>query len=154
MTKKESEQKKSIAQALFNQGYSIKDISDKIGVSTNSISKWQASGNWQEKRAANNIDRKEVVAKCLRAIDLANEEFINKKEHDSSDFCKVADMTIKMSNAIQKLDPKESVVNIINVFTGFLNWLKTRLSIDPELTPELLKSIAHYQELYISENLN
>ena len=151
--KKEIQDKKSIAEILYMQGEQGKVIAEKLGVTAVTISNWVKENSWQERRAANNINRQEIVTKCLVSIDKMLENFKAQENPDIQAYAQVADMVIKMSNAIEKLDKKNSIVDIMNNFSAFLNWLKARLSIDPELTPEILKTIAKYQDLYINEKL-
>lgn len=153
MAKKEMQDKKGIAEILYMQGEQGKDIAERLGISTTTVSQWVKQNQWQERRAANNINRQEIVNKCLVSIDKLLEKFRSKEDPDIGEYTSVADMVIKMSNAIEKLDKKNSIVDIMNTFSGFLNWLKARLSVDPELTPEILKTIAKYQDLYINEKL-
>lgn len=49
---------------------------------------------------------------------------------------------------------KASVVDAIEVFIGFGKWLQHRATNDEELTPELIKAINRFQDLYVSELLS
>ena len=51
-------------------------------------------------------------------------------------------------------DKKASVVDAIEVFIAFGKWLQHRATNDEELTPELIKAINRYQDLYVSELLS
>jgi hypothetical protein len=46
------------------------------------------------------------------------------------------------------------VVDAIEVFMAFGKWMQYRSSFDSEITPELLKAINKYQDLYISEQIS
>ena len=54
------------------------------------------------------------------------------------------------SNASTK---KASIVDVIEVFMAFSKWMQFRMSFDDEITPELLKTINKYHDLYINELL-
>ena len=51
------------------------------------------------------------------------------------------------------LDKKASIVDVIEVFMAFSKWMQFRMSFDDGITPELLKTINKYHNLYISELL-
>lgn len=71
---------------------------------------------------------------------------------------------VKIAAAIEKIDKKTNIITIIEVFSAFDRWLITRLELEakiaakenrePELTPELLKLMNKYHDLFISENLS
>ena len=56
--------------------------------------------------------------------------------------------------AIEKLDKQTNIVTIIEVFTSFNQWLVSRMQVDSELTPEVVKIINTYQDKFISEKLS
>ncbi len=64
-----------------------------------------------------------------------------------------ADKLVKFAATVERLDKKTSVVDVIEVFMAFSKWLQYRMSFDPNVTPELLKTINHYHDLFISEKL-
>ena len=65
-----------------------------------------------------------------------------------------ADEAAKMAKAIKSLDGETNIITVIEVFTAYNKWLVTRMSFDEDLTPELVKAMNKYQDLYIAENLN
>ena len=64
-----------------------------------------------------------------------------------------ADKLVKFAATVERLDKKTSVVDVIEVFMAFSKWLQYRMSFDPNVTPELLKTINNYNDLFISEKL-
>lgn len=152
MNKSESEKKKSLARTLYLSGLEQNDIADKVGVSRVTVSKWCNSEGWKEARAAKNITRPELVNKLLLTIDRLIEEANNSE--DLAAAAGLADKLSKFSAVIQKLDKKVTVVDTIEVFIAFSKWLEFRAQTDSEITPELLKIINKYQDLYIAEQFN
>ena len=65
----------------------------------------------------------------------------------------IAKSWVKFAATVERLDKKTSVVDVIEVFMAFSKWLQYRMSFDPNVTPELLKTINHYHDLFISEKL-
>ncbi len=151
MTKAEIENKKSLARALFLSGMEQTEIADKVGVSRVTISKWCVADAWKEARAAKSITRPELVNKLLVTIDRLIEQ-VNASE-DPALAAGLADKLSKLSAVIEKLDKKANVIDAIEVFMAFSRWLEFRAATDPEVTPELIKTINRYQDKYIIESM-
>ena len=65
----------------------------------------------------------------------------------------LGDKLAKLSTTIERLDKKASIVDVVGVFMAFSKWLQFRMSFDDEVTPELLRTINKYHDLYITELL-
>lgn len=151
MTKKEIERKKELARTLYLAGSEQIDIAEKVGVSRVTISRWATQENWREARAAKNITRPELVNKLLLTIDKLIEQ-VN-TSNDPNLIAGLGDKLAKLSAVIEKLDKKANVVDAMEVFMAFSKWIEFRSHIDPEVTPELMKAINKYQDLYITEQM-
>ena len=125
-TKKEFEEKREYARLLFMQGETQKVIAEKVGVS-------------------------ELVNKLLHTIDKLIEQ-VNESD-DPEAMAGLGDKLAKLSTTIERLDKKASIVDVIEVFMAFSKWMQFRMSFDDEITPELLKTINKYHDLYINELL-
>ena len=152
MSKKQTQDKKATAKALYLSGMSMEEVAEKVGVTRPTISRWCNDEGWKEARAAKNITRPELVNKLLLAIDNLIEQVNESK--DPALLASLGDKLSKLSSVIQKLDKKTSVVDTIEVFIAFSKWLEFRAKTDTEITPELLKVINRYQDLYIAEQFN
>ena len=151
MTKAETEKKKSLARTLYMAGLGQNEIADKVDVSRVTVSKWCNTESWKEARAAKNVTRPELVNKLLLTIDT-----LITQVNDSKDPALVAglgDKLAKLSAVIEKLDKKANVVDVIEVFMAFSKWIEFRSTVDPEVTPELIKAINKYQDLYITQQM-
>ena len=151
MTKAENEKKKSLARTLYMAGLGQNEIADKVDVSRVTVSKWCNTEGWKEARAAKNVTRPELVNKLLLTIDT-----LITQVNDSKDPALVAglgDKLAKLSAVIEKLDKKANVVDVIEVFMAFSKWIEFRSTVDPEVTPELIKAINKYQDLYITQQM-
>ena len=151
MTKADIEKRKSLARSLYLSGMDLTEISEKIGISRVTISKWCNSDGWKEARAAKNITRPELVNKLLATIDKLIEQ-VNASD-DPSLIAGLGDKLAKLSSVIEKLDKKANVVDAIEVFMAFSKWMEYRSATDPEITPELIKAINRYQDKYIIEQM-
>lgn len=151
MTKAETEKKKSLARSLYLAGMEQNEIADKVEVSRVTISKWCNADGWKEARAAKNVTRPELVNKLLLTIDKLITE-VNESE-DPSLIAGLGDKLAKLSSVIEKLDKKANVVDAIEVFMAFSKWLEYRATIDPSVTPELIKTINKFQDMYLTEQM-
>lgn len=151
MTKAEIEKKKSLARSLFLSGMEQTEIAEKVDVSRVTISKWCTSEGWKEARAAKNVTRPELVNKLLLTIDTLITQ-VNSSD-DPTLIAGLGDKLAKLSAVIEKLDKKANVVDAIEVFMAFSKWIEYRSTIDPYVTPELVKAINKYQDLYITEQM-
>ena len=151
MTKAETEKKKSLARSLYLAGLEQNEIADKVEVSRVTVSKWCNAGGWKEARAAKNVTRPELVNKLLLTIDKLITE-VNESE-DPSLIAGLGDKLAKLSSVIEKLDKKANVVDAIEVFMAFSKWLEYRSTIDPTVTPELIKTINKFQDMYLTEQM-
>ena len=139
----EQTQRQELARMYFMQGMKQKEIADKVGVSRNTICAWIRDGKWDTVRAAKTVTRSELVKKMLQDLD---EKLTSGKW--------TADDIVKVAAAIEKLDKQTNIVTITEVFTAFNQWLVSRMQVDSELTPEVVKIINTYQDKFISEKLS
>lgn len=151
MSKADIEKKKELARTLYLSGMGQNEIAEKIDVSRNTISKWCNAEGWKEARAAKSITRPELVNKLLLTIDTLITQ-VN-ESGDPTLIAGLGDKLAKLSAVIEKLDKKANVVDAIEVFMAFSKWIEYRSTIDPEVTPELIKAINKYQDLYITEQM-
>ena len=151
MKKTELENKKSLARALYLSGMEQQEIAERIGVSRVTISNWCTKEGWKEARAAKNITRPELVNKLLLTIDSLIEN-VNKSE-DPTLIGSLADKLSKLSAVVEKLDKKANVVDAIEVFMAFNKWLQYNAEFDPEITPELIKTINKYQNRFLMDKM-
>lgn len=151
MTKADNEKKKSLARSLYMAGMELQEIAGKVDVSRVTMSKWCAAGGWKEARAAKNVTRPELVNKILLTIDTLITQ-VN-ESGDPTLAAGLGDKLAKLSAVIEKLDKKANVVDTIEVFMAFSKWIEYRSANDPGVTPELIKAINKYQDLYITEQM-
>lgn len=151
MTKANTEKKKSLARSLYLAGMEQTEIAEKVDVSRVTISKWCNADGWKEARAAKSVTRPELVNKLLLTIDTLITQ-VN-ASNDATLIAGLGDKLAKLSAVIEKLDKKANVVDAIEVFMAFSKWIEFRSAVDPEVTPELIKAINKYQDLYITEQM-
>lgn len=151
MTKADIEKKKSLARTLYMSGLEQTEIAEKVGISRVTVSKWATADSWREARAAKQVTRPELVNKLLLTIDSLITQ-VN-ESGDPELMAGLGDKLAKLSSVIEKLDKKANVVDAIEVFMAFSKWMEFRSQTDPEITPQLLKTLNKYQDLYITEQM-
>jgi hypothetical protein len=150
-SKQDLEKLKSLARSLFLSGMEQIEISEKVGISRTTLSKWCTAEGWKEARAAKQVSRPELVNKLLLTIDTLITQ-VNESQ-DPNLIAGLGDKLAKLSAVIEKLDKKANVVDAIEVFMAFSKWIEYRSTIDNAVTPELIKAINKYQDLYIIEQM-
>lgn len=153
MTKAELEKKKDLARTLYMSGKEQTEIADMTDVSRVTISKWCKAGGWKEARAAKSITRPELIRKLL----LVTSDLLDKvnASGDLKLIDSLGDKLSKLTASIDKLDKSQAnVVAAIEVFMAFSKWLEFRAKTDPEVTPELIKTINKLQDGFLIESMN
>lgn len=151
-TRDELEAKRKRAESLFKAGSSQKEIAEIVKVSQVTIVRWAKNFGWKEQRAAETISRPQLVNKLLTAIDNLIEK-VN-ESNDPMALAGIGDKLSKFAATIDKLDKKANVVDVLEVCTAFSKWLQFRLSIDSELSVDLVKTINKYQDLFVADQIN
>lgn len=151
MNKAELENKKALGRTLFLSGMELTEIAERISVSRQTVSKWANGEGWKEARAAKNITRPELVNKLLLTIDKLITS-VNESD-DPTLIAGLGDKLAKLSSVIEKLDKKANVVDAIEVFMAFNRWIQDQACYDPEITPELIKAINKYQNLFLKDKM-
>lgn len=151
MNKAELENKKALGRTLFLSGMELTEIAERISISRQTVSKWANTEGWKEARAAKSITRPELVNKLLLTIDKLITS-VNESE-DPSLIAGLSDKLAKLSAVIEKLDKKANVVDAIEVFMAFNRWIQDQACYDPEITPELIKAINKYQNLFLKDKM-
>lgn len=150
-TKKDNSSKaasKEVAMQLYMSGSSATFIADQIGMTRQTVSRWIDKEGWAERRAAMSITRPELANRILRVLDAEIRRLEGSDEIVSAGSI---DKLTKMAAIIERIDRKTGTVETIEVLMAFSKWLNYQATVDPALTPELIKIINLYQNKYITE---
>lgn len=140
MGRKADENKKELAFALYMMGETNVRIAERVGVSEKTIGTWSDKHGWKERRAATEVSRPEIVNKLLKAI---NDQI----ELGIID----ADKLSKLSATIERIEKKDSLVNHINTFMQFGEFLNKLIG--GELSSDDVKMIVRLQDRFIQEKI-
>lgn len=149
---KEMDNKRETARVLYMAGETQDSIAERVGVSRQSVCKWVKQYKWESQRAARTITRTELTNKLLITIDRLIEQ-VNTSD-DPQLMASLGDKLSKMSAVVEKLDKKANIVSVIEVFMAFSRWLEFRSKEDPDITPEFLKILNRYQDMFIMESMS
>lgn len=138
-------QQQDYAKQLYFKKVEQKEIADKVGVSVRTIQNWVKKGSWKEERAAMAVSTAQLIPKLFARID----EILSEDKFDD----KAADRLAKVVKSLERFNAGVSVIDEIDVFMAFGNWLNRRAAIDIELKGEIIKQINKYQDLYINERV-
>ena len=144
--------KRETARVLYMAGETQESIAERVGVSRQSVNKWVKQSKWESQRAARTITRTELTNKLLITIDRLIEQ-VNSSD-DPQLMASLGDKLSKMSAVVEKLDKKANIVSVIEVFMAFSRWLEFRSKEDPDITPEFLKILNRYQDMFIMESMS
>lgn len=59
----------------------------------------------------------------------------------------------KLAASIEKIDKQTNAITIYEVMTVYNEWLIVRTGVDKELTTDLIKTMNHYQDIFLSEQV-
>ena len=144
--------KRETARVLYMAGETQDSITERTGVSRQTVCKWVKQYEWEKQRAARTITRTELTNKLLLTIDRLIEQ-VNQSD-DPQLMAALGDKLSKMSAVVEKLDKKANIVSVIEVFMAFSKWLEFRSKTDPDITPDFLKILNRYQDMFIMESMS
>ncbi len=151
-TKKDNENKRELAKMLYVGGSEVAEIATRVGVSRQSVSAWISKGGWKELRAARSITRPELVNKLLVTINNLIED-VNTGD-DPASVGGLADKLVKLSSVIERLDKKANIVQTVDVFIAFSEWVEFRGKSDPEVTLPFIKILNRLHNEFLLDRAN
>ena len=151
-TKKDNENKRELAKMLYVGGSEVAEIAERVGVSRQSVSAWINKNGWKELRAARSITRPELVNKLLVAINNLIED-VNTGD-DPTSVSGLADKLVKLSSVIERLDKKANIVQTVDVFMAFSDWVEYQAKSDPEVTVAFMKVLNRLHNEFLLERAN
>ena len=151
-TKKDNENKRELAKMLYVGGSEVAEIAERVGVSRQSVSAWINKNGWKELRAARSITRPELVNKLLVTINNLIED-VNTGD-DPTSVSGLADKLVKLSSVIERLDKKANIVQTVDVFMAFSDWVEYQATSDPEVTVAFMKVLNRLHNEFLLERAN
>jgi transposase len=136
--------KKKHAYFLFvENGLDAKAISDMLGVSENTISKWNKAEDWKGQRTRRMLAPDKLISHYYEQSEVIIQ---TAKDENRPLTSSEADALVKLASAISKLDKKVDVSITTSVLRRFNNYL---LQIDLELSKAFIPHEKGYVQMLI-----
>lgn len=120
----DNSQKKVIAHDYYKAGFSQIEISEKIGISQQTLSRWVKQEGWKDERTSITQTRQELLKQYHSQLSSLNAAINSRPEGKRMPTKPEADVMTQLLNAIKKLENDASVSEIISVFTAFLDFIR------------------------------
>lgn len=125
---------REVAEILYTQGYTGKEIALKIGVSEKTISRWVAAGHWKDKKENLLFSRNNRLNELYLELKEFNRKIKEKQGYKVAD-SKEADARRKLIMDIKALQTEYSLGELVQIGTEFTDFVK---EIDLELSGQVL----------------
>jgi transcriptional regulator with XRE-family HTH domain len=120
-----AEQKKELAKLLFvNEHLTQKEISQRVGVSEKTLSRWVNQEDWRKLRQSLLVTKEEQLRRIYEQIDELNTAIAQREPGQRYANTKDADTLSKLTSAAKNLESDASVSDIVSVAKRFLTWLR------------------------------
>jgi len=121
-----NKQKKEWAKTLYlKENLTMIEISDRVGVSRQTLSNWIKSERWEDLKTSLTLTRQEQIGNLYRQVAEINRAINGKKEGERYADSKEADILGKLAAAINKMETDVGIKDICEVGGKFTDWLRT-----------------------------
>jgi transcriptional regulator with XRE-family HTH domain len=118
-------QKKEWAKLLFiKDNLTQVEISERTGISKNTICKWVNKEKWELEKASLTVTRQEQLGRLYQQIAEKNDDIAKREVGKRFPTSQEADTLNKLASAIEKMERECSLSDVISVSVDFLNWLR------------------------------
>jgi transcriptional regulator with XRE-family HTH domain len=105
-----------------NEGYTLKDIAEAVGVTPNTITKWKKADDWEGSAAVLLTTRHEQLKRYYLMLTDQNDMIMARPEGQRHFTKSEADAMSQTIKAIEALEKDMKLGTIIDVFTKFLKF--------------------------------
>ena len=135
MAQLSTKQKKEWAKTIYlNEHLTQKEIAEKVGVSTKTMSKWITAEKWETLKTSLTITREEQLANLYRQVAAINEAIATREADKRYASSREADIINKLATAINKMETETGLSEVIGVCKKILTWLRP---VDPDKAKEM-----------------
>lgn len=128
-------QKKDWAAMLYlKENLTQQEISDKVGVSRQTLGKWIKAEKWDERKVGITLTKEQQINSLYRQIELINKNIAGREEKQRYPDSKEADIITKLATAIKKLENDVDISSVISAGIKFIEWVR---KVDYEKAKEL-----------------
>jgi transcriptional regulator with XRE-family HTH domain len=148
MAKKDFSKIKGVAQMLFVQGYSQKEIAEKLGVSAQSLVRWAKDGHWDTLKTSLLTSKNERIGELYKELAELNE--IIKNREQGARFADKEEAKIRrgLIKDIEALETKYNIGQTSVIARDFVLYVKNNER-ETEDTMEFIKKVTDYFDMFI-----
>jgi transcriptional regulator with XRE-family HTH domain len=129
------EEKKEWAKLIFlRENLTQKEISQKVGATEKTISKWVNEGNWDKHKASIIITKEEELRRMYDQLKAMNDAICLREQGQRFATSKEADVLSKLSTTIKNMETDIALADVIEVSKRLINWVR---KVDYEKAKEL-----------------
>jgi transcriptional regulator with XRE-family HTH domain len=134
-TKKQREQSKNYAKLLFvKENYTQKEISERVGVSEVTLSKWVNEGKWEELKSTISVTREERLRSTINQLTDLDNLIASREEKYRFPTKEESNIRRRLVADLAALETEVGLTDVINVSRKILDWIRP---IDAEKGKEL-----------------
>lgn len=142
-----NKQKKEWAGMLYlKENLTQQEIADKVGVSRITVNKWIKAEMWEQRKTGLTLTREEQISLLYQQVAEINRNIKNREEGKRFATSKEADVLIKLSSAIKKMETESGIADIIDVGTRFIEFLRP-------VNLELAKDVTRMFDLFVKSSI-
>lgn len=142
-----NKQKKEWAGMLYlKENLTQQEIADKVGVSRITVNKWIKAEMWEQRKAGLTLTREEQIGLLYQQVAEINRNIKDREEGKRYATSKEADILIKLSSAIKKMETESGIADIIDVGTRFIEFLRP-------VNLELAKDVTRMFDLFVKSSI-
>lgn len=142
-----NKQKKEWAGMLYlKENLTQQEIADKVGVSRITVNKWIKAEMWEQRKAGLTLTREEQIRLLYQQVAEINRNIKDRPEGKRFATSKEADVLIKLSSAIKKMETESGIADIIDVGMRFIEFLRP-------VNLELAKDVTRMFDLFVKSSI-
>lgn len=122
------------------------EIADKVGVSRITVNKWIKAEMWEQRKAGLTLTREEQIRLLYQQVAEINRNIKDRDEGKRFATSKEADVLIKLSSAIKKMETESGIADIIDVGMRFIEFLRP-------VNLELAKDVTRMFDLFVKSSI-
>lgn len=147
MSNLSKQQQKEWAKTLYTtENITQAELADKVGVSRVTMNKWVKEGKWEELKVGITLTKEELLKNLYNQVASLNKAILAKEEGSRHADSKEADILMKLSASIKKIEDDVGIADIIGVGRKFIEFIR-------KVDVEKAKEVATLFDAFVKSNL-
>lgn len=119
------QQQKEFARTLYlRENLTQAEIAERVGVSRQTVIRWVGAEKWDELKASISMTAEEQIRNLQRQVIEINNSILNRESGNRYANAKEADMIVKLTTAINKLQTEAGIHEIVGVGAAFVDFMR------------------------------